>query len=54
MPALPLDEAGRYVAAAYVVFVILLDVYVSVMARHVGRLRADVRQFAEELRGRDE
>lgn len=54
MPALPLDEAGRYVAAAYVVFVTLLIVYVAVMARHVAQLRADVSRFAEDLRGRDE
>ena len=28
MPALPLDEAGKYVAAAYLVFVTLLLVYI--------------------------
>ena len=38
MPALPLDEAGRYVAAAYVVFVALLLVYVAIMA---AKLPAD-------------
>ena len=54
MPALPLDEAGRYVAAAYVVFVTLLIIYVAVMARHVARLRTDVRDFAEELRSGDD
>jgi hypothetical protein len=54
MPALPLDEAGRYVAAAYVVFVTLLIVYVAIMARHVGRLRADVSQFADEFRRDDD
>ena len=31
-PALPLDEAGKYVAGAYVVFVVLLVVYVAIMA----------------------
>ena len=33
MPALPLDEAGKYVAAAYVVFLTLILVYVAIMAR---------------------
>ncbi len=32
MPALPLDEAGKYVAGAYVVFVALLLIYVAIMA----------------------
>ena len=33
MPALPLDEAGKYVAGAYVVFVALILIYVAIMAR---------------------
>jgi hypothetical protein len=32
MPALPLDEAGKYVAAAYIVFLGLILVYVAIMA----------------------
>ena len=32
MPALPLDEAGKYVAGAYVVFVALILIYVAIMA----------------------
>ena len=31
-PALPLDEAGKYVAGAYVVFVMLILIYVAIMA----------------------
>ena len=38
MPALPLDEAGKYVAAAYVVFVLLLVVYIGIMAAKLGRI----------------
>ena len=38
MPALPLDEAGKYVAAAYVVFVALILIYVAIMA---AKLAAD-------------
>ena len=32
MPALPLDEAGKYVAGAYLVFLALILVYVAIMA----------------------
>jgi type II secretory pathway component PulM len=38
MPALPLDEAGRYVAAAYVVFVVLVVVYVAIIATKLTRI----------------
>ncbi len=37
MPALPLDEAGKYVAAAYVVFVALLLIYLAIMAGKLAR-----------------
>jgi heme exporter protein D len=49
MPALPLDEAGAYVAAAYAVFVVLLVVYVAIMAKHVTRVREDLRQLAADV-----
>ena len=38
MPALPLDEAGRYVAAAYLVFLVILAVYLAIMASRVRRV----------------
>ena len=38
MPALPLDEAGKYVAAAYVVFVALILAYVAIMAAKLERI----------------
>jgi heme exporter protein D len=46
-PALPLDEAGKYVAAAYVVFVVLLLVYVAIMAAKVQRIEKELRDVAE-------
>ncbi len=46
-PALPLDEAGKYVAGAYVVFVVLLVVYVSIMATKLGRIEKELREVAE-------
>ena len=53
MPALPLDEAGAYVAAAYAVFLVLLVVDVAIMARHVTRVREDLRELAAEIRRED-
>ncbi|HEX5526284.1 MAG TPA: hypothetical protein VFX44_03675 [Solirubrobacterales bacterium] len=46
-PALPLDEAGRYVAGAYVVFVVLLVVYVGIMAAKLQRIERELREVAE-------
>jgi len=48
MPALPLGDAGAYVAAAYITFMVLLVVYVSVMARNVTRVRQELRRLTEE------
>ena len=47
MPALPLDEAGKYVAAAYVVFVLLLVVYIGIMAAKLGRISREIEEIAE-------
>ena len=49
--ALPLDEAGKYVAGAYVVFVVLLVIYVAIMASKLARIERELREvavFAEE------
>jgi hypothetical protein len=56
-PALPLDEAGKYVAGAYVVFVVLLVVYVAIMASKLQRIERelkDVASFAEERKAERE
>ena len=45
-PALPLDEAGKYVAGAYIVFVVLLVVYVGIMAVRVQRIEKELRELA--------
>ena len=47
MPALPLDAAGQYVAAAYLVFVGLLLVYVWIMAAKLSRIEREVVELAE-------
>jgi hypothetical protein len=55
-PALPLDEAGKYVAGAYVVFVALLLIYVAIMAIRLARIDreiAELTELAENQRGGD-
>jgi hypothetical protein len=47
MPALPLDEAGKYVAGAYVVFVALLLIYVAIMAARLQRIDRELAELAE-------
>jgi len=42
MPALPLDEAGKYVAAAYLVFFVLVLVYVAIMAARLQRIEREL------------
>src|SRR3954454_11322314 len=46
VPALPLDEAGKYVAGAYIVFLVLLVVYVAIMASKVQRIERELRELA--------
>jgi hypothetical protein len=45
MPALPLDEAGKYVAGAYVVFVALILIYVGIMATKLGRIERELEEL---------
>jgi len=47
MPALPLDEAGKYVAAAYVVFIALILVYVAIMATKLSRIERELEELNE-------
>ena len=49
MPALPLDEAGKYVAGAYVVFVALLVIYVAIIAAKITRIDRQVSELNELL-----
>lgn len=55
-PALPLDEAGKYVAAAYIVFVVLLLIYVAIMAARLQRAERELKELAgfAEQRNREE
>ena len=53
MPALPLDDAGPYVAAAYLVFLGLILVYVAIMAAKLVRIERDVSELAELVERRE-
>jgi hypothetical protein len=52
-PALPLHKAGSYVAAAYIVFVALLLVYVTIMAIRLGRTERDLAELNRDLDARE-
>jgi hypothetical protein len=50
VPALPLDEAGKYVAAAYVVFLALILIYVAIIAAKIARIDRQITELAEDDR----
>jgi hypothetical protein len=41
-PALPLHEAGKYVAGAYLVLFVLVLIYVAIMALRLSRIERDL------------
>jgi hypothetical protein len=41
MPALPLHQAGKYVAGAYIVLFALILIYVAIMAVKLGRIERE-------------
>jgi hypothetical protein len=45
---LPLDEAGKYVAAAYVVFVALILIYVAIIAAKIARIDRQISELVED------
>jgi hypothetical protein len=53
MPALPLDDAGPYVAAAYLVFLALILIYVSIMATKLGRVEREISDLSELVEQRE-
>ena len=44
---LPLHTAGPYVAAAYIVFVALILLYVAIMAGKLSRIERDLGELTE-------
>jgi hypothetical protein len=47
LPALPLHTAGPYVVAAYIVFVALILLYVSIMAGKLSRIERELGELTE-------
>jgi hypothetical protein len=45
---LPLDEAGKYVAGAYVVFVALILIYVAIIAAKIARIERQISELVED------
>jgi hypothetical protein len=48
VPALPLDEAGKYVAGAYVVFLALILIYVAIIGAKIARIEREISALAAE------
>jgi hypothetical protein len=48
-PALPLGKAGKYVAAAYVVFVLVILIYVAIMATRAQRLEGELAELQRDV-----
>jgi hypothetical protein len=52
MPALPLDEAGKYVAGAYLVFLTLVVVYVAIIGAKIARIERELEALNELMEER--
>ena len=52
-PALPLDDAGPYVAAAYLVFLALILIYVAIMAAKLGRIEREISELSAIVERRE-
>jgi hypothetical protein len=46
-PALPLHEAGKYVAGAYLVLFVLVLIYVAIMALRLSRIERDLGELLD-------
>ena len=53
-PGIPNDVGGKYVAGAYIVFILLLLVYVAIMAMKLGRIEHGLTEVAELAEQRKE
>jgi hypothetical protein len=48
-PALPLHTAGKYVAGAYIVFLALVLIYVSIMATRLSRTEREIAELRRDV-----
>lgn len=53
-PAVPLNTAGQYVVAAYLVLFALVVIYVAIMARKLSRMERELAQLADLAALRDD
>jgi CcmD family protein len=54
LPALPLHEAGKYVAGAYIVVFALVLIYVAIMAARLSRIEREVGELISSASERSE
>lgn len=47
MPALPLGDAGPYVAGAFLVFLALVLVYVAIMSSKLSRIERELSELSD-------
>jgi hypothetical protein len=52
-PALPLDEAGKYVAGAFVAFVGVVVIYVAIMGVRLQRMSRELAELNRALAARE-
>jgi hypothetical protein len=52
-PALPLHEAGKYVAGAYIVLLAMVLVYVAIMAIRMSRIERELGELLAQLDGEE-
>jgi hypothetical protein len=48
-PALPLGKSGKFVAGAYIVFLVLILVYVAIMAVRAQRTERELAQLQRDV-----
>ena len=53
-PALPLHKAGPYVAAAYIVFLLLVITYVAIIAVRTSRTERALDELERGVKAREE
>jgi hypothetical protein len=52
-PALPLHAAGKYVAGAYIVFVVALVIYLAIMGIRLGHTQRELSDLEHEVQERE-
>jgi cell division protein FtsL len=48
-PALPLGKAGKFVAGAYIVFLVMVLVYVAIMAMRAQKIERELNELQRDV-----